>query len=137
GAGPLNAVAYAELGLPTVVTMHGPVDEDLHTFYKAVGKEIELVAISERQRELAPSPNWAGMVHNAIRTDTFPFQRDNGRYALFLGRFHPNMAPHLALEAAHAAGMPLVLAGKCAEAIEKDYFDREVKPRLTSEAVVF
>lgn len=137
GAGPLNAVAYAELGLPTVVTMHGPVDEDLHTFYKAVGKEIELVAISERQRELAPSLNWAGMVHNAIGTDTFPFQRDKGRYALFLGRFHPNKAPHLALEAAHAAGMPLVLAGKCAEAIEKDYFEREVKPRLTSEDVVF
>lgn len=137
GAGPLNAVAYAELGLPTVVTMHGPVDEDLHAFFKAVGKEIELVAISERQRELAPSLNWAGMVHNAISTDTFPFQPDKGEYGLFLGRFHPNKAPHLALEAAHAVGMPLVLAGKCAETIEKDYFEREIKPRLTSEDVVF
>lgn len=33
--------------------------------------------------------------------------------------------------------MPLILAGKCAEAIEKDYFEREVKPRLTPEDVVF
>nr|WP_211234714.1 glycosyltransferase family 4 protein [Glycomyces arizonensis] len=137
GAGPLNAIAYEALGLPTVVTMHGPVDEDLHTFYQAVGKEIELVAISERQRELAPGLNWAGMVHNAISTETFPFRRDKGRYGLFLGRFHPNKAPHLALEAAHAVGMPLILAGKCAEAIEKDYFEREVKPRLTSEDIVF
>src|SRR5690606_25203193 len=28
-AGPLNAPAYAALGLPTVVTVHGPVDDDL------------------------------------------------------------------------------------------------------------
>jgi glycosyltransferase involved in cell wall biosynthesis len=137
GAGPLNAIAYESLGLPTVVTMHGPVDEDLHTFYRAVGKEIELVAISERQRELAPDLNWAGRVHNAISTETFPFRRDKGRYGLFLGRFHPNKAPHLALDAAHAVGMPLILAGKCAETIEKDYFEREVKPRLTPEDIVF
>lgn len=137
GAGPLNAIAYQALGLPTVVTMHGPVDEDLHTFYQAVGKEIELVAISERQRELAPGLNWAGRVHNAISTETFPFQREKKDYGLFLGRFHPNKAPHLALDAAHAVGMPLVLAGKCAETIEKDYFEREIKPRLTSEDIVF
>ncbi|WP_460545509.1 glycosyltransferase family 4 protein [Glycomyces halotolerans] len=137
GAGPLNAFAYSALGLPTVVTMHGPVDEDLHTFYRTIGDEIEMVAISERQRELAPDLHWAGRVHNAVRVDTFPFRADKDGYALFLGRFHPNKAPHLALEAAHAVGMPLVLAGKCAEPIEKRYFEREVKPRLTADDEIF
>src|SRR5207245_4214353 len=46
-------------------------------------------------------------------------------------------APHPAREAAHAAGLPLVLAGKCAEPLEMRYFDREVKPRLTDADVVF
>ncbi|MCC3763506.1 glycosyltransferase family 4 protein [Glycomyces sp. TRM65418] len=136
-AGPLNASSYAALGLPTVVTMHGPVEEDLLRFYQAVGSDIDLVAISERQRELAPDLRWAGMVHNAVRTDTFPFRADHDGYALFLGRFHPDKAPHLALEAAHAAGMPLILAGKCAEPIEKDYFEREVEPRLTDADQVY
>jgi glycosyltransferase involved in cell wall biosynthesis len=130
-AGPLNAPAYASLGLPTVVTVHGPVNEDLGTLYRALADDVHLVAISERQRQLAPELNWAARVHNAIRVDSFPFRRDKQEYALFLGRFHPDKAPHLALEAAHAVGLPMVLAGKCAEPIEKQYFDREVRPRLT------
>lgn len=136
-AGPLNAPAYAALGLPTVVTMHGPVDEDLTRYYGVLGSDIGLVAISERQRVLAPDLNWVGMVHNALQIGTWPFRRDKGDYALFLGRYHPNKAPHLALDAAHAAGVPLVLAGKCAEPLEKAYFEREIRPRLTPDDHVF
>jgi glycosyltransferase involved in cell wall biosynthesis len=135
--GPLNAPAYAAIGLPTVVTMHGPVDDDLHRYYGTLGKEINLVAISQRQRELAPDLNWVGMVHNALRVDSWPFSRDKGDYALFLGRYHPHKAPHLALDAAHAAGVRLVLAGKCAEPAEREYFDKQIRPRLTADDQVF
>ena len=131
-AGPLNAPAYAALGLPTVATVHGPVDSDLRDFYRILGRDVALVAISDRQRQIAPELNWVATVPNALRLDTWPFQPDKQDYALFLGRFHPDKAPHLALEAAHAAGIPLVLAGKCSEPLEKEYFDREVKPRLRS-----
>ena len=136
-AGPLNAPAYAGLGLPTVVTMHGPVNDDLYRLYRDLGTDIHLVAISDRQRALAPDLNWAGRVHNAIRVETFPFRREKGTYALFLGRFHPEKAPHLALDAAHAAGLPLVLAGKCAAPVEKEYFEREVRPRLRATDQVY
>jgi glycosyltransferase involved in cell wall biosynthesis len=136
-AGPLNAPAYAALGLPTVVTAHGPVDDDLRRLYGALGTDIELVAISDRQRELAPELNWAGRVHNAVRVASFPFRAEKEDYALFLGRFHPQKAPHLALDAAHAAGLPLILAGKCSEPLEKEYFAREVEPRLTQADRVF
>ncbi|NUT35947.1 MAG: glycosyltransferase family 4 protein [Hamadaea sp.] len=136
-AGPLNAPSYAAMGLPTVVTMHGPVDEDLSRYYGVLGQDINLVAISERQRQLAPELNWVGMVHNAVRVETWPFRSEKGGYALFLGRYHPNKAPHLALDAAHAAGVPLVLAGKCAEPLEKEYFDREIRPRLLPDDHVF
>jgi glycosyltransferase involved in cell wall biosynthesis len=131
-AGPLNAPVYADAGVPTVVTMHGPVEQDLRQLYSILDGDIHLVAISERQRQLAPELPWAGRVHNAVRVGTFPFRADKGDYALFLGRFHPQKAPHLALDAAHQAGMPLLLAGKCSESIEVAYFDREVRPRLRS-----
>ena len=39
-------------------------------------------------------------VHNAIRAETFPFRAEKEEYALFLGRFHPEKAPHLAIDAA-------------------------------------
>ncbi|QFZ24094.1 glycosyltransferase family 4 protein [Saccharothrix syringae] len=136
-AGPLNAPALAALGVPTVVTVHGPVDEDLHRYYRALGEDVHLVAISDRQRALAPDLNWTATVHNALRLRDWPFRARKEDYALFLGRFHPDKAPHLALEAAHAAGVPLVLAGKCAEPVEKEYFEREVRPRLTDRDHVF
>ncbi|WP_433208395.1 glycosyltransferase family 4 protein [Nocardia sp. CA-107356] len=137
-AGPLNAPAYLDLGLPTVVTVHGPVDEgDSRRYYRELGREVSLVAISDRQRELAPDLNWVGRVHNALHVDQWPFQVDKGDYALFLGRFTAAKGPHLALQAAHAAGIPLVLAGKCSEPLEQAYFEKEVRPLLTERDHLF
>jgi glycosyltransferase involved in cell wall biosynthesis len=76
-------------------------------------------------------------VHNAIRAETFPFRADKDDYAIFLGRFHPHKAPHLAIDAARAAGMPIVLAGKCSEPIERDYFSREIEPRIGRDVTIF
>ena len=136
-AGPLNAPAFAAMGLPTVATVHGPVDTDMRRYYRELGDDVGLVAISDRQRVLAPELNWVATVHNALRLRDWPFRSRKEDYALFLGRFHPDKAPHLALEAAHAAGVPLVLAGKCSEPIEKEYFEAEVRPRLTDRDHVF
>jgi glycosyltransferase involved in cell wall biosynthesis len=136
-AGPLNAQAYRTLGLPTVVTVHGPIDADLEPYYRELGDDAGLIAISDRQRELAPDLNWVGRVHNALRIEDWPFAADKKDYALFLGRYAPYKGAHLALEAAHRAGIPLVLAGKCDEPSEKAYFDQCVRPLLTENDHVF
>lgn len=136
-AGPINAPAYRALGVPTVVTVHGPIDDDLYPYYRELSGDVGLVAISDRQRELAPDLNWIGRVHNALRIDEWPLQPDKHDYALFLGRYAPYKGAHLALEAAHAAGIPLVLAGKCSEPSEKEYFEDCVRPLLTDDDHVF
>lgn len=136
-AGVLNVPVYRGLGLSTVVTVHGPIDEDLYPYYRGLGADVALVAISDRQRELAPDLNWVGRVHNALAVEQWPFHADKGDYALFLGRFAPYKGAHLALRAAHEAGVPLVLAGKCNEAPEKAYFDEWVRPLLTDSDYVF
>jgi glycosyltransferase involved in cell wall biosynthesis len=129
-SGPLNAPIYANLGLPMVATVHGPVNSDLGNYYRALGKDISLVAISERQRELAPELNWIATVHNGLEPDAWPFVEKKEPFALFLGRYHRDKGVHLALDAAHEAGIPLVLAGKCAEPVEQRYFAEEIAPRL-------
>ncbi|OBA95879.1 glycosyltransferase [Mycolicibacterium fortuitum] len=136
-AGPLNAAVHRSLGLPTLLTMHGPIDDDLYPYYRELGTDVGLIAISDRQRELAPDLNWVGRVHNALRISDWPFRSDKGDYALFLGRYAPYKGAHLALDAAHAAGVPLVLAGKCDEPAERAYFDEYVRPRLTDTDHVF
>ncbi|BDT98441.1 glycosyl transferase [Nocardia sputorum] len=136
-AGPLNATVFQNMGLPTVLTVHGPVEDDIYRYYQDLGDEVALVAISDRQRELAPGLNWSGRVHNALHVDDWPFRVEKDDYALFLGRFNECKAPHLALEAAHAAGIPLVLAGKCSERPEQAYFEAKVRPLLTENDHVF
>ena len=82
-------------------------------------------------------PNWVGRVHNALRIDEWPFRADKGDYALFLGRYAPYKGAHLALRAAHQAGIPLVLAGKCNEPPEQAYFNEQVRPLLTENDQVY
>lgn len=136
-AGPLNAAAYRLLGIPTVVTVHGPVDPDMHEYFSSFDHSVALVAISDRQRQLAPDLNWIARVHNAIRPEEWPFHTEKMDYGLFLGRYAPYKGPDLALEAAHAAGLRLILAGKCNEPPEKAYFEQAIRPLLTSDDQVF
>ncbi len=89
-AGPLTAVARRS---PTVVTVHGAMDE-LSEIYRPLGSTVSLVAVSDAQRQRAPDLNWVGTVHNGIDVDSFPYRADKDDYVLFLGRFHPQKAPH-------------------------------------------
>ncbi|NHC15094.1 glycosyltransferase family 4 protein [Motilibacter sp. E257] len=126
-AGPLLARGR---DVPTVVTMHGPVDGEQGEYFARLGETVDVVAISDAQRRLNPGINWVGRVHNAIDVSSFPFQPDKDDYLLWLGRFSPDKGAHLAIDAARKAGRWIVLAGKCSEPAEKAYFESEIAPRL-------
>jgi glycosyltransferase involved in cell wall biosynthesis len=128
--GPLNAYTYARLGVPTVVTTHGPVHTHNRGYYRGLGKDAALVSISRSQRSLAPELNWLTTVYNGLRPADWPFQSAKQDYALFLGRYHPDKGAHLAVIAAHEAGLRIVLAGKKLERAEREYHDDVVIPLL-------
>jgi glycosyltransferase involved in cell wall biosynthesis len=44
---------------------------------------------------------------------------------------------HLAIDAARAAGLPIVVAGKCSEPVELDYFAEFIEPRLGPDVTIF
>lgn len=126
-AGPLLARARRQ---PTVVTVHGPVTDDFALYYRSLGHEVGLVALSEAQCRPAPDLAWVGTVHNALRVERFPFQDAKDDYTLVLARCSPDKGVHLAIDAARAAGRRLVMALKCSEPQERDYFEEYVEPRL-------
>jgi glycosyltransferase involved in cell wall biosynthesis len=126
-AGPLLA---AGRDVPTVVTAHGPVDGEIGAYYHELASLVSFVAISRAQQRIAPDLPWLGVVYNAIPVDEYPFNDDKDDFALFLGRMSPEKGAALAIDAARQAGVHLVLAGKLNEEREKDYFEREVDPRL-------
>ena len=133
-AGPLLARGRR---VPTVVTMHGPVTGEPGDYYRALGDTVRLVAISQAQRRSAPDLPWLGTVYNAVDVASFPFKDEKDDLLLFLGRLHPDKGAHLAIDAARRVGLPIVLAGKCSEQVEQDYFRLEIEPRLGPDVTIF
>src|SRR6266851_3436702 len=70
--------------VPTIITVHGPVNGEEGEYYRALGDSVRMVAISEAQRAHAPGLSWAATVHNAIRPSTFPFRADKEEFVLVL-----------------------------------------------------
>jgi glycosyltransferase involved in cell wall biosynthesis len=130
-AGPLSA---ARRRVPTVLTAHGPLDGEVRRYYELLADDVSLVAISECQRRKAPDLRWAGMVHNAIPVDDYPFSNRKEDFCLFLGRMNAEKAPDLAIQAARRAGYPIIIAAKCNEPPEQHYFDQRVRPLLGPDA---
>ncbi|GAA1810292.1 glycosyltransferase family 4 protein [Nesterenkonia flava] len=130
-AGPLLARGRS---IPTVTTMHGPVVGLSGEYFRRLGTSVDIIAISDAQRRMAPDLNWIGTVHNAVDVASFPFRAEKEDFLLWLGRFSPDKGAHLAIDAARAAGRRIVLAGKLNEAPERRYFEAEVRPRLGSDA---
>lgn len=122
--------------VPTVLTVHGPLTGDYEGYYRALGDRVRLIGISDAQRATAPDLPWLATVHNSVPIETYPFSADKEPFALFLGRFVDYKGPHLAIDAAREAGLPIVLAGKCQEPAEQEYYEREITPRIGPDVTV-
>src|SRR5439155_24307121 len=94
----------------------------------------QLVAISGRQRALAPELADSPVVHHGVTPTRYPLGDGDGGYCAFLGRFAREKGVHLAIDAACAARVPIRLAGK-PHWRDDQYFHAEVTPRLTLPAV--
>jgi len=130
-AGPLLAAGRST---PTLVTMHNSVAGENGEYLRLLGDTVDVVAISHSQREMNSSLNWIGCVHNAIDVPSFPYRDQKDDYVLWLGRFHPDKGPGLAIDAARKAGVRIVLAGKCTEPCERDFFETDIAGRLGPDA---
>src|SRR5205807_1848158 len=73
---------------------------------------------------------WArcDVVHHGLDPSRYPLG-GGGDMLVFLGRLSAEKGPHLAIDVAARAGLPVRLAGKPHPG-DEEYFDREVRPRL-------
>jgi glycosyltransferase involved in cell wall biosynthesis len=120
-------VAMAEaLRIPLVTTLHTPPVAWLESAARFAPPSSRFVAVSEEMsrswRHVVP----ATTVHNGVDTDLWCLGPGGGG-AIWSGRIVPEKAPHAAIDAARAAGVPLQVAGPVYDA---RYFRREIRPRL-------
>jgi glycosyltransferase involved in cell wall biosynthesis len=125
-ASALPFMGFADV--PTVLTVHHCRVQSLVDHYLDY-PEARLVAISQRQASLCPELAFARIIPHGLDRELYPAGEPQD-YVAFLGRFAEEKAPHLALDAARAAGVTLRLGG-APHSCSQPYFDREVQPRLT------
>ena len=121
------------LPTPLVHTVHGPVDGhpgDLYEQVVRMAPQTKLISLSLSQREPRPQLPWIANIPNALDLSFYPYHPVRGDYLLFLGRMSPDKGAHRAVAIALEAGLPLKIAGKCAEPAEQEYFDAHVRPHL-------
>ena len=121
------------LPTPLVHTVHGPVDGhpgDLYEQVVRMAPHAKLISLSLSQREPRPNLPWIANVPNALDLSYYPYRPVQGDYLLFLGRMSPDKGAHRAVTIALESGLPLKIAGKCAEPAEQAYFDEHVRPHL-------
>ncbi len=122
------------MGKPIVHTIHHAHDEELSSVYR-LHPEVRFVAISRRQAELEDVP--CAVVHHGLDPGRYPLGAGEGGYAFFLGRLAWCKGPDLAIDAARAAGVEIVVAGRSHErdADPPAWRDRELFPRLRASGV--
>ncbi len=130
------ACAMADrLRVPLVHTAHGQMSSEAAAFYARHARKVTWVAISRSQRSQAPAAlQGARVIPNPISVERWPFRAQKDAYVLWIGRVTEEKGPHLAIEAARRANVPLVLAGPVQPGKE-GFFASEVAPRLDGEAV--
>jgi glycosyltransferase involved in cell wall biosynthesis len=130
-------VASLFLEVPVMHTLHRALSPEMQRVYEPVADRLWFVAVSEAQRTTMPGLRYAGVVHNGIDPSVYPLRKDKEDFLLFLGRTNPDKGALRAIEAARAAGLPLVMSVKVAEAIEREHFERQIEPALAEDITLF
>jgi len=117
--------------VPCVHTIHHPHDPVLSSVYERY-PDVHYVTIANwlAQRERMPNVH---VVHHGIPVNSYAWSTRKEDYVVFLGRLAPCKGPHLAIDAARRAGIPIKLAGEI-QPLFSDYWEHEVKPRLGTDA---
>jgi len=123
-------------GVPNVTTMHGRMDlPELPVVFHQF-PNMNLISISDAQREPLPWANWQGTVHHGVPTDLYTFRETPGKYLAFLGRISPEKRADRAIEIARRLGMKLKIAAKV-DKVDEEYFKEQIEPLLNDPLVEF
>ncbi len=115
---------------PQLTTLHTPPTPWLESALRISGRDagaLVSVSASNAAAWAEATGSHPAVIGNGVDCDLWhpaPGRKDG---AVWMGRIVPEKAPHLAVEAARAAGLDLRLAGPIHD---RTYFDEEVRPRL-------
>ncbi len=118
--------------MPILVTLHLPPSWYPEAIWK-LPANYRLQCVSETQRQACPAEcrERVEVIGNGVELPALERLPARRKYAVMLSRICPEKNLHAGIDAAHAAGVPVVLAGEVFPYEEHlQYFRGEIEPRL-------
>lgn len=129
----LSNLFYSDLiNVPTVQSIHSPLTPDQKTILENF-KTRRFVSFSLAQRKQMPDLNWVGNIYHGIDTKKFAFNAKPQDYFLYLGRITEEKGVHFAIEAAKAANVPLIIAGR--SYLTEGYWHSQMEPHIDGKMI--
>lgn len=117
--------------VPIVVTLHLWPDRYPADLLTTTRDDVHLVCVSGAQRAIMPDPERCLTIRNGVDLALFRPGPARGATVFLAGRICPEKGFHLAIDAARAAGLPVVLAGEVYPyTAHQAYFRDVIAPRL-------
>jgi glycosyltransferase involved in cell wall biosynthesis len=114
--------------VPMVYTLHHHRVEELSQFYRHFPKTY-FVAISKRQKELEIHLPNCDVIYHGLDPHRFECSATAGDYVSFIGRLSEEKGPHIAVDVARNAGLPIRIAGET-HPPDRDFARQEMESRL-------
>ncbi|HPF95475.1 MAG: glycosyltransferase family 4 protein [Candidatus Magasanikbacteria bacterium] len=119
---------YANLvDTPTVSSIHSPITDEIKPLMKQF-KNNRYISFSHSQRQQFPELNWVANIYHGVDTDLFAYNETPGDYFLYIGRITEEKGIHYAIEAAKAAGVKLLIAGR--SYATEGYWHTQLEPHI-------
>ena len=115
-----------------LATLHLPRAHYDPSLFANLPPNLYFNCVSESQRqEFLDLPRMMPVIHNGVELRRLDLGRRRAGYVLWLGRICAGKAPHLAIQAAGKAGLPILLAGQIGPQKEdREYWEQQVKPSI-------
>lgn len=124
---------YADIvSTPTLLSVHSPIRPEIRPFLEKY-KHLSYVSFSHAQRLQMPELNWVATVYHGVDTKKFAFSPTSKDYFLYLGRVTEEKGVHYAIQAAKAAGVCLLIAGRSYQA--EGYWHRYIESEINGVTV--
>ncbi len=117
---------------PTIISIHSPIREGIKPFLMRY-RNHNYVSFSHAQREQMPELNWVANIYHGVDTELFAFNKFPEDYYLYLGRVTEDKGVHFAIEAAKAAGVNLVIAGRSYP--NEGYWHKTIEPEINGKTI--
>ena len=114
--------------LPMVYTIHHNREGEYSDYYRYF-PQVHYVAISRSQKQLEAALPHQQVIHHGLDPGRFEWTDKPGNRVCFVGRFAEVKGPHIAIDAARMAGVPIDVAGE-AHAGNHEFAEKELEWRL-------